>query len=73
MQERWGRVVLAWIGILAIGAAGSLLASLLAPGIGRMLIVTSVRVLLLPLPLIAIVLAYLDAAPQYMRRISAPG
>jgi hypothetical protein len=47
-------------------------AALVPPGPGRPIVTALVRIVLYPLPLTGLVLAYRDAT-QYMRRISAPG
>ena len=73
MHGRWGRVALAWLGILAVGLFAAAVARQLPWGMARMLVATAIRVVLLPLPLLVLVVAYLEGSPQYMRRISAPG
>ncbi|HZX93621.1 MAG TPA: hypothetical protein VFE90_03835 [Myxococcales bacterium] len=73
LHGRWGTALGMWALILAFSVLASLAAAAAPAGPLRPLIAALVRVLLYPLPLAGLVLLYLDARGQYMRRISAPG
>ena len=72
LRGHWRPVLLMWALIVLFSVLASFAAVLVPPGPGRPLVTALVRIVLYPLPLTGLVLAYRNAT-QYMRRISAPG
>jgi hypothetical protein len=72
LAGHWRPVLLMWALIVLFSVLASMAAALVPPGPGRPIVTALVRIVLYPLPLTGLVLAYRDAT-QYMRRISAPG